>query len=73
MKPQLTQKELSNYYNNGDVMVVAYKRIYEIKHSHGAQEYIMQQVHRSFEDLPLTRRGRYIAMTPTLATSLITH
>lgn len=71
MAPQITQSELSKLYNAGETVVLAYRRAYEVKYSHGASRYILQQFYRSYSGLPLTKRGRYMAFTPDYAHKII--
>ena len=72
MSPQLSQQELSDYYNSGETMIICYRRIYEIKYSHGANCYIMQQVYRTYSGQPYIGRGRFIANTPDYVNKLVT-
>ena len=68
---KLTQKELSGYYNEGQTVILAYRQAFEIKFSHGANQYIMQQFYKEYGDLPLTKRGRYMAFSPESANRII--
>jgi len=57
---ELTQSELSDAVDNGDGFIVHYRTIYEIVWSHGAKEYVERKVYRSYDDLPLMPRGRFM-------------
>jgi hypothetical protein len=71
MKPELTQKELSDHVANGETIIAAYRTPYLIRWSHGVKAYIMQAMPRQLAGLPLTKRGRYHAMSPTQFQNLI--
>jgi len=71
MALEIEQGELASLYAEGRTVILAYKRAYEIRYSHGVSGYIFQQFYRSFDRLPLTKRGRYMAFTPEYANKII--
>lgn len=71
MTPQIPQQELSELYSKGETVILAYRRAYEVKYSHGAQCYILQQFYQAYSGLPLTGRGRYMAFAPEYADKII--
>jgi len=62
MKLEITQKELSKHYSEGKTAVMNYKTIYNIRYSHGVQEFILSPVKKTLSNLTL--RGRYHIVTP---------
>ena len=54
------QDELKAAYNRGENFIVTFRTIYEIKHSHGAGEYIKSKVYTHYGNLPLIGKGRFI-------------
>lgn len=64
MKPQITQEDLSRYVQDGDTIIINYRRAFDIQYSAGVSRYILRQVYREYRGLPLTIRGRYMAVSP---------
>ena len=60
MKVYECQEELKNAYNNNDCFIVAYNTIYEIKYSHGVNEYIKSKVFQNYGSMPLIGKGKFI-------------
>ena len=64
MSLQISQKELSAYVAEGNTIIMNYYRAYDIQYSLGISGYILRPVYRRYTGLPLTKRGRYIAINP---------
>lgn len=60
MKVYELQDELKAAYQANDNFIVTYRAIYEIKFSHGVNEYIKTKVYDHYGKLPLIGRGRFI-------------
>lgn len=74
MKPELTQEELQIYTNAGKTMIWQYNTLYQIDYSRniGNGEYYMRQIVRKNDpNMGVTRRGRFIAMTPEHAAKFL--
>lgn len=71
MKPQITQDDLSKYVQDGDTIIINYRRAFDIQYSAGASQYVLRQVYREYRKLPLTMRGRYMAVSPERFDKLI--
>ena len=68
---QISQQELSDLYNKGETVILNYRKAYQVKYSPGANQYILQQVRKTYNDLPYTKKGRYITMTPITASKYL--
>lgn len=65
---QLTQKEMESLYNQDKTSVWAYRTLYTIFYSQAQQLYYMAEKTRLFKDAtPVTKRGRWAAMTTAQA------
>lgn len=60
--PTLSQDELKQLESEGKIFIFSYRRVFQIKWSHGAKRLVMQQIKRSFSGLPYVGRGRFITL-----------
>ena len=70
-KPELTQDELPAHYDSNEVIILSFRTAYEVKYSHGVNGYILQQIRKTYADLPYTKRGRYMAFSPERAAKVM--
>lgn len=69
-KPELTQKEMNDFYNEGKTHIWQYNTLYQIDYSRniGNGEYYLRKIYlHPQKGGGVTRKGRFIAMTPTEA------
>lgn len=70
MKPELTQSELSNFALKGETSIWQYNTLYQIDYSPnlGSGEYYLRKIiTKQQRGVGVTRKGRFIAMTPESA------
>lgn len=66
---QLSQKEMDDFVESGKPMIWQYNTLYQIEWSHGVQEYICRKIYVRSASMGVTKKGRFIAMTPEMAHS----
>jgi hypothetical protein len=71
--PKMTQSALQSALNDGKSLILAYRTVFEIRHSHGVGGLITPEVYRDRGGLPLTRRGRYQIVSVEYANRIIGH
>lgn len=54
---EFTPEELKNHYNNGEIYIVTYRKIYKINKV--GEKYSTTLVYAEKGSLPITKRGRY--------------
>ena len=69
---ELFPEEAAEAYERG-LYIVAFRRVYQVFYSQAQRQYYGQQVYYSSAAVPLTRRGRYIAITGGEVNRLIGH
>lgn len=69
---ELFPEEAQEAYERG-LYIVAFRRVYQIFYSNAQGRYYGQQVYYSPAALPLTKRGRYIAISGPEVNRLIGH
>lgn len=69
---ELFPEEAQEAYERG-IYIVAYRRVYQINYSAAQRRYYGHQVYYSADACPLTRRGRYIAISGAEVNRLIGH
>jgi hypothetical protein len=69
--PELSQKELKDFMEEGKIIILHYRCMSEIVWSHGTSQLIVRPIKKNLPNkLPYTKRGRYLAVTPDRAHSL---
>lgn len=61
---EFTQEELENHYNNGEIYILTYRKIYKINKV--GEKYSATLVYTEKGNLPITKRGRYYMWTENL-------
>lgn len=54
---EFTPKELENHYNNGEIYILTYRKIYKLNKN--GEKYSTTLVYTEKGNLPITKRGRY--------------
>lgn len=72
-KIELTEKECENLYNHGEIYIIAYRTIWQLRYSQNAGWYGQKVYYHDkyYNYLPLTRAGRFVAYNAKMANKLI--
>ena len=68
----LFPEEAQEAYERG-LYIVTFRRVYQVCYSTAQRQYCGHQVYCSANDCPLTRRGRYIAISGAEVNHLVGH
>lgn len=58
---EFTLEEVENYYNNGQIYILTYRKIYKLNKV--GNKYSAKLVYQENGNLPITKRGRYYMWT----------
>lgn len=72
-KIELTNKECEKLYNNGEIFIIAYRTIWQLRYSQNAGWYGQKVYYhdKCNNYLPLTKAGRFVAYTASETNKLI--
>ena len=70
---ELTEAEVNEYYNNGQIYLVSYRKVFQIFWSNAQGRFYFPVVYHHSGDLPLTKRGHFFAMNAKGVNGLIDH